>query len=227
MTDNKIIEALECHAHNTHNTGRNFNCCDCDYIQFPNCSQRMSCDALELINRQKAEIKEWQSAFINEERIKVVKTRAIKEFTEELTFEIVNKPSEFNAVQGTVDFLNGMTHRQHEILDIIKGLTNEHFKSVSSCQQNTPCNLGDTVYCVNGYGSQRYIEEFTVAEIRITKDGIWLTDTKGMEWLARVCHFSRESAERELKAQKGLIDIVNENFDEEVIHITYESDKTP
>ena len=82
---------------------------------------------------------------------------------------------------------------------------------------------------MNGYGSQRYIEEFTVAEIRITEDGIWLTDTKGMEWLARVCHFSRDSAERELKEQKGLIDIVNENFDKEdiIIHLTYEPDKTP
>lgn len=77
----------------------------------------------------------------------------------------------------------------------------QRMKNASKCQQNQaylPCNIGDTVYCVNGYGSQRYIEEFTVAEIRITEDGIWLTDTKGMEWLARVCHFSRESAEKEL-----------------------------
>ena len=88
------------------------------------------------------------------------------------------------------------------IRDFIYRLARENYKirSVPICQQNIPCNLGDTVYCVNGYGSQRYIEEFTVAEIRITKDGIWLTDTKGMEWLARVCHFSRESAERELSA---------------------------
>ncbi len=81
--------------------------------------------------------------------------------------------------------LNYVTERQQNQLSL-------------SYQSNLPCNIGDTAYCVNGYGSQRYIEEFTVAEIRITKDGIWLTDTKGMEWLARVCHFSRESAEREL-----------------------------
>ena len=90
------------------------------------------------------------------------------------------------------------------INDFIYRLAIENYK-IRKCvkmQQNTPltCNIGDTAYCVNGYGSQRYIEEFTVAEIRITKDGIWLTDTKGMEWLARVCHFSRESAERELRA---------------------------
>ena len=53
MTDNEIIKALECHAHRTE---RNLNCCDCDYIQHQDCSQRMSCDALALINRQNAEI---------------------------------------------------------------------------------------------------------------------------------------------------------------------------
>ncbi len=80
----------------------------------------------------------------------------------------------------------------------------QRMTNVSKCQQNKdlPCNIGDTAYCVNGYGSQRYIEEFTVAEIRITKDGIWLIDTNGMEWLARVCHFSRESAERELRGSE-------------------------
>ncbi len=79
----------------------------------------------------------------------------------------------------------------------------QRMKNVSKCQQNedVPFDIGDTVYCVNGYGSQRYIEKFTVAEIRITEDGIWLTDTKGMEWLARVCHFSRDSAEKELKGE--------------------------
>lgn len=52
MTDNEIIKALKCHAHKTE---RSLNCCDCDYIQFQDCSQRMSCDALELINRLQAE----------------------------------------------------------------------------------------------------------------------------------------------------------------------------
>ena len=52
MTDNEIIKALECHAHRTE---RNLNCCDCDYIQHQDCSQRMSCDALDLINRLQAE----------------------------------------------------------------------------------------------------------------------------------------------------------------------------
>ncbi len=49
----------------------------------------------------------------------------IKDFVEKLTFEIVNKPSEFNAAQGTVDFLNGMAHRQLEILDIVEKISKE------------------------------------------------------------------------------------------------------
>lgn len=84
-------------------------------------------------------------------------------------------------------------------LNLINRLQKEikYLKYVTKCQQSNylPCNIGDTAYCVNGYGSKRYIEKFTVAEIRITKDGIWLTDTNGMEWLARVCHFNRDSAE--------------------------------
>lgn len=81
---------------------------------------------------------------------------------------------------------------------------------VTECQQNQmnlpykaklPCDIGETAYCVNGYGSQRYIEEFTVAEIVIRKEGIYLIDTNGAEWLARVCHFSRDSAERELNGE--------------------------
>ena len=54
MTDNEIIKALECHAHRKDS---NFNCCDCDYIQFQDCSQRMSQDTLDLINRQQETIK--------------------------------------------------------------------------------------------------------------------------------------------------------------------------
>lgn len=67
-------------------------------------------------------------------------------------------------------------------------------------QANLPCNIGDTAYCVNGY-ENKYIETFTVAEIVIRKEGIYLIDTNGMEWLARVCHFSRESAEKELNGE--------------------------
>jgi hypothetical protein len=49
----------------------------------------------------------------------------IKDFAERLVFEIVNKPSEFNAAQGTTGFLNGLAHRQLEILDIVEKISKE------------------------------------------------------------------------------------------------------
>lgn len=38
---------------------------------------------------------------------------------------IVNTPSEFSAEQATPDFLNGLAHRQNEIIDILKMLADE------------------------------------------------------------------------------------------------------
>ncbi len=35
---------------------------------------------------------------------------------------IINTPAEFNATQATPDFLNGLAHRQNEIIDILKTL---------------------------------------------------------------------------------------------------------
>lgn len=52
--------------------------------------------------------------------IKSIKSKAVKKAIESAIFEVVNKPSEFNATQATPDFLNGMAHRQNEILDILK-----------------------------------------------------------------------------------------------------------
>lgn len=51
---------------------------------------------------------------------KIVKAFVIKDFVEKVVFEIVNKPSEFTAKQGTADFLSGSAHRQNEIIDIIE-----------------------------------------------------------------------------------------------------------
>ncbi|MGN1161371.1 MAG: hypothetical protein ACI4SX_03895 [Candidatus Fimenecus sp.] len=61
-----------------------------------------------------------------------------------------------------------------------------------------PCNLGDTAYCINGY-EHKYIEKFTVEKIVISDEGLVLIDTSGCEWLAKVCYFSLESAEKALK----------------------------
>lgn len=89
MTDKEIIQALECH---THGIESNLNCCDCDYIQFQDCSQRMSCDALDLINRQQAEIEKLtinMNAFglgmkREKERADTIRAEAIKECLDKL-----------------------------------------------------------------------------------------------------------------------------------------------
>lgn len=185
--------------------------------------------AFNLINRQKAEIENYSHNIKNltaenmqlqaeikglkEKRIHFyeavekanrARVQAIKEYKETLIFNIVNTPIKKTTSAGPF-YLSGCADRQNEIIDIIKDLSSKCSKSVTICQQNQanlPCDIGDTAYCVNGYGSNRYIEKFTVAEINIRKEGIWLTDTNGMEWLARVCHFSPDSAEKELKGNK-------------------------
>ena len=54
-----------------------------------------------------------------------IKSEAVKEFADRLKEEIINKPSAFRATQATVDFLNGLAHRQHEILNDIDNLVKE------------------------------------------------------------------------------------------------------
>lgn len=121
MTDNEIMKALEC-------------CKDADCLNCPRMAEELcfglvgnlvSC-VLNLINRQKAEIAEYQK-HIDQDIIytKAIKAEAIKAFADRLRFEIVEKPSEFTAEKATVDFLNGLAHRQHETLDIIDNLVKE------------------------------------------------------------------------------------------------------
>ena len=99
MTDNEIIKAVECCTGNT-------KCCECPMFRTPNCMNKAFGYALDLINRQKAEIerlekenkdkeraytdeyclrKEWQSKCrdLLEEK-QTVKSKSIKEFAEKL-----------------------------------------------------------------------------------------------------------------------------------------------
>ena len=54
------------------------------------------------------------------EELKTAKAEAIKEIRDKVIWEIVNKPSKFKSKQGTIEFLNGLAHRQFEIIDIIE-----------------------------------------------------------------------------------------------------------
>ena len=121
MTDAEIMKGLAC-------CGKPNSCVDCKFgkLKGEDCIMVLANNAIELINRQKSEIAEYQK-HIDQDIIytKAIKAEAIKAFADRLRFEIVEKPSEFTAEKATVDFLNGLAHRQHETLDIIDNLVKE------------------------------------------------------------------------------------------------------
>lgn len=80
MTDSETIKALEC--------CKNKRCVNCPYDdvadKFAECSAKLVNDALDLINRQKAEIDEFNNSPILTKLCLMWKAEAIKEFAEKL-----------------------------------------------------------------------------------------------------------------------------------------------
>lgn len=82
MTDEQIIKAMQCVI------GNDVSCSECEYqkvLPFPSCRMMCAKNALDLINRQKAEILELQKRIINwradmDYRPDEIKSEAIKEF---------------------------------------------------------------------------------------------------------------------------------------------------
>lgn len=88
-------------------------------------------DALALIKEQQAEIERLQK-YDTDVAFKHYNdgvSDTVKKMQERLRFEIINKPSEFSADQGTVDFLNGSAHRQLEVLEIVDQIAKEILES--------------------------------------------------------------------------------------------------
>ena len=91
MTDNEIIKAMQCVI------GNDVSCSECEYqkaLPFPSCRRMCAKNALDLINRQKAEILELQKRIINwrvdmDYRPDEIKSKAIKEFAERLKHFII------------------------------------------------------------------------------------------------------------------------------------------
>lgn len=99
MTDDEIIKYMQCVI------GNEMNCSECTYqriLPFPSCRNMCAKNALDLVNRQKATIKNLKAeiaehkamleAFDNElvsfdKAIKTEKSEAIKEFAERLKSE--------------------------------------------------------------------------------------------------------------------------------------------
>lgn len=89
MTDEQIIKALECCMYG-------HECEGCPYIGEGLCSDKMKKDALDLINRQKAEIERLKAESqmadgYAEALVERTKVEAIKEFAKEIIHNILPK----------------------------------------------------------------------------------------------------------------------------------------
>lgn len=99
MTDNEIIKAMQCVI------GNDAKCSECTYqkvLPFPSCRRKCAKNALDLINRQKAEIERLRKSQVKEIHIdkefyeecqyemKQAKSEAIKEFAERLKAKMRN-----------------------------------------------------------------------------------------------------------------------------------------
>ena len=100
MTDNEIIKAMQCVI------GNSVDCTQCEYqetLPFPSCMRMCAENALDLIKRQKAEIKRLAAKIlvkdnitdyntaqlrIAREELRTAKSEAIKEFAERLKKEL-------------------------------------------------------------------------------------------------------------------------------------------
>ena len=85
MTDNEIIKAMQCVI------GKEMLCSECTYqkvLPFPSCRMMCAKNALDLINRQKAEIENLKhrktELQIRNQELQHEKSEAIKEFAERL-----------------------------------------------------------------------------------------------------------------------------------------------
>lgn len=114
MTDNEIIKAMQCVI------GNGVSCSECEYqkaLPFPSCRRMCAKNALDLINRQAAEIERLRNRnkFLEIEyknqgnlfwaRVQTSNLEAIKEFAERLKKEVLID-SGFEVLQvGTIDNL--------------------------------------------------------------------------------------------------------------------------
>ena len=134
MTDNEIIKALEC----CHMKGKT--CDDCPTNDFE--CFRLEEMALDLINRQKAEIERWRTECGNQSTLwskhyesifettkETIKAEAIKEFADRLISKVVNTPFGVNCSGETDEYkegcLHGLVAKQNNILDKINNLVKE------------------------------------------------------------------------------------------------------
>lgn len=96
MTDEQIIKAMQCVI------GNGVDCSECAYrkaLPFPSCRRMCAKNALDLINRQQAEIERYKRVIrLLENDVQQAKSEAIKEFAERLKgYPIVENESKEKA----------------------------------------------------------------------------------------------------------------------------------
>lgn len=122
FTDEKIIKALECHF-NEELDKEPFRCVDCPLYNdtSPSCTEALRSYALDLIDRQKAEIERLKGSTIvnnimESQRIKrETKAEAYKEFAEKLENEI-NRRTTLSRQQD-----KNVIHIMHNLLEEMVG----------------------------------------------------------------------------------------------------------
>lgn len=129
MTDNEIIKAMQCVI------GNDVKCSECTYqkvLPFPSCRRKCAKNALDLINRQKAEIEKLKqendffrktitenaqrALEVTVEEIEKAKSEAIKEFAERL------KEKCYEDFQETCEMLSPYV-TDDDIDDLVKEMT--------------------------------------------------------------------------------------------------------
>lgn len=121
MTDNEIIKYMQCVI------GNEVSCSECTYqkvLPFPSCRMMCAKNALDLINRQKAEILELQKRIINwrtdmDYRPDEIKSEAIKEFAERLKHEITS------AIDTYYNSNGGGYYLAEDVIDDIDNIVKE------------------------------------------------------------------------------------------------------
>ena len=144
MTDNEIIKSMQCVI------GNEMLCSECTYqkvLPFPSCRMMCAKNALDLINRQKAEIEKWKkkanTPFVKvtfgenklkeivsdvakniEFNLNLIKSEAIKEFAEELEYFVLNEDIEVvePKCKDYESYINGANQFRHQIKNGINNL---------------------------------------------------------------------------------------------------------
>ena len=136
MTDNEIIKYMQCVI------GNEVNCSECTYqkvLPFPSCRMMCAKNALDLINRQKAENEKLKaenevmktncnSMYVSMPNMaKAERAEAIKDFAEELEYFVLHEDIEVvePKCKDYESYINGANQFRHQIKNGINNLVKE------------------------------------------------------------------------------------------------------